>query len=82
MYGGDVQKLIMSEDDKKFPEWNGCKNVLLFTPKVTDCDACPDKGGFWVIHKHKGIYDRLLETKESKRKFRFVTLKFIKHVWS
>ena len=61
LYGGDVQKLIMSEDDKKFPEWNGCKNVLLFTPKVTDCDACPDKGGFWVIHKHKGIYDRLLE---------------------
>ena len=33
-YGGDVQKLIMSENDKGFPAWNGCKNILIFNPKV------------------------------------------------
>ena len=33
-YGGDVQKLIMSNNDKGFPAWNGCKNILIFNPKV------------------------------------------------
>ena len=25
----------------------------MFVKKNVDCDVCPDKGGFWVIHKHK-----------------------------
>ena len=40
-------------NDHKFPEWNGCKNILLFKPSDHNNSPNSEKGGFWIVHKPK-----------------------------
>ena len=56
----------MSENDKGFPAWNGCKNILIFNPKVIRVYLA---GNYQYImrnicFKHSGPHDAFRDSRE------------------